>query len=123
MTVHYHEPPENMSEETREIHRGIASVVEELEAVDWYHQRMDLTNDPELAAIAEHNRDEEVEHAAMSLEWLRRRMPVFDEMLRTYLFTSAPITEVEEQAEAGEDGGGETEGASGNPDLGIGGGA
>ena len=75
--------------------------MEELEAVDWYDQRVDATADPELAAVLAHNRDEEKEHAAMTLEWLRRHDPVLDRHLRTYLFTEGPITEIEERAEHG----------------------
>lgn len=95
----YHEAEENLTEEAMEYHRIIKSVMEELEAVDWYNQRAAATNDPEIKAIVEHNRDEEIEHACMGLEWLRRNYPVWDEMLRTFLFTSAKITEVEEEVE------------------------
>jgi ferritin-like protein len=103
----YHESEEHLSEATRDRHRAIASLQEELEAVDWYDQRVDATNDPDLAAILAHNRDEEKEHAMMTLEWLRRRDPVFDEQLRTYLFTTLPITEVEDAVmEGGGDAGG-----------------
>ncbi|HVU73491.1 MAG TPA: encapsulin-associated ferritin-like protein [Mycobacteriales bacterium] len=80
-------------------HRAIASIMEELEAVDWYDQRVAATSDPELAAILAHNRDEEKEHAAMTLEWLRRRDAKLDEHLRTYLFTEGSILAIEEQAE------------------------
>ncbi len=74
----YHEPIEELSDETRDMHRAITSLMEELEAVDWYNQRVDATKDPELAAILAHNRDQEKEHAAMVLEWIRRRDPTFD---------------------------------------------
>lgn len=94
-----HEPEERLSKETIDRHRAIASVQEELEAVDWYDQRADATTDSELAAVLAHNRDEEKEHAAMTLEWLRRHDPVLDAHLRTYLFTTDPVTEVEHQAE------------------------
>lgn len=94
----YHEPVELLSEETKDRHRAIASIMEELEAVDWYDQRVQATSDPSLAAILAHNRDEEKEHAVMTLEWLRRRDPVLDEHLRTYLFTEAPLTEIEDAA-------------------------
>ncbi len=83
----FHEPIEKLSPETLDRHRAIVSIMEELEAVDWYDQRVDATDDPELAAILAHNRDEEKEHAAMTLEWLRRRDPALDKQLRTYLFT------------------------------------
>jgi hypothetical protein len=73
------------------MHRAIVSLMEELEAVDWYNQRVDACKDAELRRILEHNRDEEKEHAAMVLEWIRRRDPKFDEELRDYLFTSEPI--------------------------------
>jgi ferritin-like protein len=80
-------------------HRAIRSIMEELEAVDWYDQRVKATKDPELAAILAHNRDEEKEHAAMTLEWLRRRDPKLDEHLRTYLFTEGDLLEIEDEAE------------------------
>ena len=95
-----HEPADLLSLETIDRHRATVSLQEELEAVDWYDQRVDATTDPELAAILAHNRDEEKEHAAMTLEWLRRHDPVLDANLRTYLFTSAPVTEVEAEDEA-----------------------
>ena len=94
----YHEPHEFLSAETMDRHRAIISLMEELEAVDWYDQRVDATGDPELAAILAHNRDEEKEHAAMTLEWLRRKDPVLDEQLRTYLFTEGDILDAEAEA-------------------------
>jgi ferritin-like protein len=87
----YHEPVEELSEETRDMHRAIVSLMEELEAVDWYNQRVDACKDKELAAILAHNRDEEKEHAAMVLEWIRRRDPRFDKELKDYLFTAEEI--------------------------------
>lgn len=88
-------------------HRAIVSMMEELEAVDWYDQRASATHDEDLRAVLGHNRDEEKEHFAMTLEWLRRRDPKMDEHLRTYLFTDGQdILEVEEEAEHGGDGGG-----------------
>jgi ferritin-like protein len=87
----YHEPVEELSDETRDMHRAIISLMEELEAVDWYQQRVDACKDKELAAILAHNRDEEKEHAAMVLEWIRRRDPGFDKELRDYLFTEGEI--------------------------------
>lgn len=87
----YHEPVEALSAETRDMHRAIISLMEELEAVDWYNQRMDACKDPELRAILKHNRDEEKEHAAMVMEWIRRRDPKFDAELRDYLFTDKAI--------------------------------
>jgi ferritin-like protein len=91
----YHEPLDRLSDQVMDRHRAITSLMEEFEAVDWYEQRIAATNDPELAAILRHNSDEEKEHAAMVLEWLRRRDAALDEQLRTYLFTEGPITEVE----------------------------
>ena len=88
----YHEPVEELSEATRDMHRAIESLMEELEAVDWYNQRVDACKDKELAAILAHNRDEEIEHAAMVLEWLRRNNKVFDEQLRRFLFKDDDIT-------------------------------
>ena len=97
----YHEPVDELTSGTRDMHRAIISLMEELEAVDWYQQRVDATKDDELRAILAHNRDEEKEHAAMVLEWIRRRDPAFNEMLRTYLFTKGPVTEIEETATRG----------------------
>lgn len=98
----YHEPTEELSQEARNFSRALNSLKEEIEAVDWYHQRVVTTNDPELAKLMAHNRDEEIEHACMALEWLRRNMPGWDEELRTYLFTEGSIAELEEEGE-GED--------------------
>ena len=87
----YHEPIDELSDDTRDMHRAITSLMEELEAVDWYNQRVDATKDPELAAILAHNRDEEKEHAAMVLEWIRRKDPAFDKELGDFLFTDKQI--------------------------------
>jgi ferritin-like protein len=112
-----HESAELLDEATIDRHRAITSLKEELEAVDWYDQRWKATKDPTLAAILAHNRDEEKEHAAMTLEWLRRHDPKLDEVLRTYLFTEGPITGIEAAAEADQSGGdGEGDGS-----LGLGG--
>jgi uncharacterized protein len=100
-----HEAAELLDEETIDHHRAMTSLVEELEAVDWYDQRVKATEDSSLADILAHNRDEEKEHASMTLEWLRRRDPALDRHLRTYLFTTEPVTEVEAEAEAGGEGG------------------
>ena len=90
-----HESTEKLKKETIDRHRAIVSLMEELEAVDWYDQRVQACNDEELKRILAHNRDEEKEHAMMVLEWLRRQDPVLDGHMRTYLFTEAPITEIE----------------------------
>jgi hypothetical protein len=90
-SVGYHEPVEELSSETRDMHRAIVSLMEELEAIDWYNQRMDACKDQELKSILRHNRDEEKEHAAMVLEWIRRRDPEFSVQLKDYLFTTKPI--------------------------------
>jgi ferritin-like protein len=110
----YHEPLEKLDGAVVDRHRAISSIMEELEAVDWYDQRVSATDDPELAAVLGHNRDEEKEHAAMTIEWLRRHDPVLDGHLRTYLFTEGSITEIEVEAE--HDGGA----TAGDGDLGIG---
>lgn len=89
----YHEPISELSNQTRDMHRAITSLMEELEAVDWYNQRVDACKDDELRAILEHNRDEEKEHAAMVLEWIRRRDSTFASELKDYLFTDKPITD------------------------------
>jgi uncharacterized protein len=95
----FHESEERLRPQTKDYHRAIVSLMEELEAVDWYNQRIDASEDPELQAILAHNRDEEKEHAAMALEWLRRRDPELDRFLRMYLFTEDPVIEIEEAAE------------------------
>jgi uncharacterized protein len=91
-----HEPPALLSEQTRNMHRAIVSLIEELEAVDWYQQRAEACSDPELRAVLLHNKEEEIEHAMMTLEWLLRNDPVFARNARTYLFTDRPITEIED---------------------------
>ena len=96
-----HESAESMPSGLIDRHRAIVSIQEELEAVDWYDQRAAATDDPSLAAILAHNRDEEKEHAAMTLEWLRRHDSILDQHLRTYLFTEAPVTAIEHEAEHG----------------------
>jgi ferritin-like protein len=118
---------DNLNPKTIDQHRAYVSLQEELEAADWYNQRVEGATDPELAAILAHNRDEEKEHAAMVLEWLRRSDPKLNEHLRTYLFTEGSVLDIEvaaehgggEGAEAGEtsEGGG---GASADSSLGIG---
>ncbi len=87
----YHEPVEQLSDETKDMHRAIISLMEELEAVDWYNQRVDVCHDNELRANLAHNRDEEKEHAAMVLEWIRRKDPRFAKEMKEYLFTDQPI--------------------------------
>lgn len=87
----YHEPIEKLSTGTQDMHRAITSLMEELEAVDWYNQRVDACSDPELKSILAHNRDEEKEHAAMVLEWIRRKDTVFSKELKDYLFTDKQI--------------------------------
>jgi len=119
-----HEPYDLLSDETKNLHRAIVSLVEELEAVDWYNQRASVCPDEELRAVLMHHRNEEIEHAMMNLEWIRRHDAVFDRHMRTYLFSSGLITEIEAKAKgAAEDGGGSasevgTRGAGGS--LGIG---
>jgi ferritin-like protein len=99
-----HEPADELGPAVIDHHRAIVSLMEELEAIDWYDQRVAATSDASLAAVLAHNRDEEKEHAAMTLEWLRRRDPVLDQHLRTYLFNESPVVEVEREAEAGDEG-------------------
>ena len=90
-----HEDTGKLGPEVIDQHRAIASLMEELEAVDWYNQRAKATSNAELRAILEHNRDEEKEHAAMALEWLRRNDPTLSQHLKTFLFTRGPITGIE----------------------------
>lgn len=94
----YHEPYELLGERERDFSRLLRSLIEELEAIDWYNQRMTVSSDPEVIAVVKHNRDEEMEHAAMIIETLRRKWPEFDKALRTYLFTTVPVTEIEEES-------------------------
>jgi ferritin-like protein len=113
-SAEFHESEERLRPQTMDYHRAIVSLMEELEAVDWYNQRIDAAEDADLRGILAHNRDEEKEHAAMALEWLRRHDPELDRFLRQYLFTEGSITEIEVAAEAA--GNGDGNGAS----LGIG---
>jgi uncharacterized protein len=99
-----HESPETLGSEAIDRHRAIVSIMEELEAIDWYDQRAIASDDDELRAILEHNRDDEKEHAAMALEWLRRHDSFLDGQLRRYLFTEGSITEKEEESGADDDG-------------------
>lgn len=108
-----HEPENLISPETADRHRAIVSLEEELQAIDWYDQRVDATSDASLAAVLAHNRDEEKEHAAMLVEWLRRHDVVLDRNLRTYLFTVTPITGIEAEAEAELPGDSEAPGVAG----------
>ena len=87
-----HEPTEELSAGMRDMHRATVSLVEELEAIDAYNQRADSCDDEDLKKILLHNRDEEKEHAAMLLEWIRRRDPSFSSELKTSLFTDTPIS-------------------------------
>ncbi len=115
-----HEDADLLDEATVDHHRAMTSLCEELEAIDWYDQRVKATSDDSLAAVLAYNRDDEKEHAAMTLEWLRRRDPALDKQLRKFLFTTTePITEVgRADGGAGADGDGPTPGAPGS--LGIG---
>lgn len=94
----YHEPYELISSSTKELHRAIVSLIEELDAIDWYGQRSEACGDEALRAVLLHHRAEEIEHAMMNLEWIRRNHEDFNEKARTYLFTEAPIPEVEREA-------------------------
>jgi ferritin-like protein len=96
----FHEREEVLSARTKDLHRAIVSLQEELEAVDWYQQRADATADPELRRILEHNRDEEKEHAMMLLEWLRRTDLGFARQIRLQLGHAGPIVTEEEAGEA-----------------------
>jgi uncharacterized protein len=87
----YHEPTDELDDPSRDAHRALVSLQEEIEAVDWYHQRLTCCKDPELKRVLEHNRNEEMEHAAMLLEWVRRQLPGWDERLRPILFTSRKL--------------------------------
>ena len=111
----YHESLDLLTEETRNMHRAIVSLMEELEAIDWYQQRADACSDPQLKDVLVHNKNEEIEHATMVMEWIRRHNDCFDEMMRKYLFTEQEITGIEKGA--GTDGAAPSASAT----LGIGG--
>jgi ferritin-like protein len=112
----YHEPIEALSARTRDMHRAIVSLVEELEAIDWYQQRAEACTDQALRDVLLHNKNEEIEHAMMNLEWLRRNDPDFQRHIATYLNTVVPITEIESDSK------GEpvSDGRPGGPSLGVG---
>lgn len=112
MASMYHEAEEDLPQSVRDCTRALLSLKEELEAIDWYNQRAAATENEELKSVVLHNRNEEMEHASMVLEWLRRNMDGWDEPLKTYLFTTAPITEIEEAGASG--------GSEGSESLGIG---
>ena len=115
-----HEARADLDDAVVDRHRAITSIMEELEAIDWYDQRVSATDDATLAEVLGHNRDEEKEHAAMTLEWLRRHDPVLDRHFRTYLFTEGSIVEEEHEAEHGSDGGGDAGAGARDGSLGIG---
>lgn len=94
----YHEPYDLLSQETKDMHRALVTVMEELEAIDWYQQRAEACGDDDLREILLHNKNEEVEHAMMTIEWIRRHNQRFDEQSRAYLYSTGPITTVEERA-------------------------
>jgi ferritin-like protein len=96
----YHEPLDLLSEDVRNVHRAIVSLMEELEAIDWYGQRAEACSDANLKTVLLHNREEEIEHAMMVLEWIRRHCSDFDTIMRKYLFTTQPVTEIEAGAES-----------------------
>jgi len=106
----YHEPYEALSPSLRDMHRALWSLIEELEAIDWYAQRAEICGDEELRNVLLHNRGEEIEHAMMNLEWIRRHDKAFDGNIRTYLLKNEPITEIEESVDGGS--GGEANGTS-----------
>jgi ferritin-like protein len=120
-SVGYHEAEDRLGEDVKDRHRALASMMEELEAADWYDQRVAVTTDPELREILAHNRDEEKEHFVMTLEWLRRRDPKMDAELRERLFRDGPIvTHEDELAAHGTPSAAPASAASGDGSLGIG---
>ena len=100
-SVGFHESEDRMTPLTRDLHRALTSLQEELEAIDWYQQRIDGAHDDELRDVLKHARDEEMEHATMVLEWIRRRSPEFDRVLRERLFAEGSIVGHEEALEHG----------------------
>jgi ferritin-like protein len=119
----YHEPLELLSEDTKNLHRAIVSLCEELEAVDWYNQRAEACSDAELRAVITHNKNEEIEHAMMNLEWIRRNNPVFDENIAKYIDSKGSIVTVEAASGGGEaaaSGGSASKSSARDGSLGIG---
>ena len=98
-----HEDRNVLGQDILDRHRAISTIMEELEAIDWYDQRIKASANAELQAVLAHNRNEEKEHASMTLEWLRRRDPTLDQHLRTYLFTTGSILETEAEGGSGPD--------------------
>jgi uncharacterized protein len=98
----FHEPPEELSPETRDFRRALNSLMEEIQAIDWYQQRVDATGDEQLKKVIEHNKQEEIEHALMALEWLRRNMNGWDEKMKQYLFKEGDIAALEEKEDDSE---------------------
>jgi hypothetical protein len=96
-----HAPRERLSQETLNLHFAIVSLMEELDAIDWYRQRADDAEDETLKQLLLHNMREEMEHASMLLEWIRRRDGDFERFLKTYLFTEGSILQEEKAATAG----------------------
>jgi ferritin-like protein len=115
----YHEPTEELDDKVRDAHRALVSLQEEIEAVDWYNQRLSACKNPELVRVLEHNRDEEMEHAAMLLEWLRREMPGWEKRLRPMLFTSRALGAAADAEDRAAGGAGEESGSKGRG-LGVG---
>jgi uncharacterized protein len=99
-----HAPRERLTRATLSHHHAIVSLMEELDAVDWYRQRAEDAEDAPLREILLHNMREEIEHACMILEWLRRNDSEWSKEMDTYLYTKAPITEIEEAEESGQGG-------------------
>jgi uncharacterized protein len=122
----YHEAPEELDARARDFHRALTSLKEEIEAVDWYGQRVQCAANAELRRVLDHNRKEEIEHACMTLEWLRREAPEWDAALRTYLFQEGDIVSIEDRAEGegakgkfeGEREGGKSSKGRGSPSAG-----
>ena len=92
----YHEPTQLLSSASHDFSRALNSLKEEIEALDWYQQRADITDNKQLKKLLLHNQNEEMEHACMILEWLRRNMEGWDEKLKTYLFTETDISKINE---------------------------
>lgn len=94
-SIGFHEDAADLSDATKDMHRAIVSMMEELEAIDWYNQRVDACKDAELKALLIHNRDEEKEHAAMMMEWIRRHDSVFSGYLEEYMFSKKKLSKHE----------------------------
>ena len=99
----YHEPANELSEETRTLARMFASLTEETEAINWYQQRLSVEKDPEAKAIMQNAQNEEFKHFGMDLEFLLRKIPNWKATLKPILFQNGDIVKLGEKGEKNAD--------------------